>query len=268
MITLHEVWSHNLEEEFGVIRELIDDYPFVAMDTEYPGWVDVPKGRFKSKQDFNYQHMRVNVNQLKLIQVGMTFVNERGELPPGNDVWQFNFHFDSSMDTMARDSGELLREAGIDFYRHQSDGIHHTHFGELLTTSGLLADDRVTWITFHGIFDFGYLMKSLLCEGLPDDQEDFLRFHRTFFPCSYDLKALVKQPRFINSVVLKGGLQDIADQLDVPRFGQMHQAGSDSLLTAMTYFKMRDHFCYEWNEAAEAVRGVMFSLGVDNLEYC
>lgn len=59
----------------------------------------------------------------------------------------------------------------------------------------------------------------------------------------------------------------IADQLSVPRIGQMHQAGSDSLLTAMTYFKLRDHFLYEWDEAAEAVRGVLFSMGVDNLEY-
>jgi CCR4-NOT transcription complex subunit 7/8 len=142
MITLREVWSHNLEEEFDVIRRLIEYYPFVAMDTvsplppsspppssiarpfqEYPGIVEVPKGRFKSKQDFNYQNMRVNVNQLKLIQVGMTFVNERGELPPGNAVWQFNFHFNSRMDAMARDSGELLREAGIDFYRHQVGGL-------------------------------------------------------------------------------------------------------------------------------------------------
>lgn len=94
-------------------------------------------------------------------------------------------------------------------YAFQSEGIHHADFGELLTTSGLLLDERVTWITFHGVFDFGYLVKSLLCESLPDDQEDFLRLHRTFFPRSYDLKALVRQPRFINSVTLKGGLQDV-----------------------------------------------------------
>ena len=84
--------------------------------------VESPKGRqIKGKQDFNYQYMRVNVNQLKLIQVGMTFANERGELPPGNDVWQFNFHFDPRTDAIAKDSDKLLREAGIDFYRHQVD---------------------------------------------------------------------------------------------------------------------------------------------------
>lgn len=41
---------------------------------------------------------------------------------------------------------------------------------------------------------------------------------------------------------LKGGLQDVADELQVPRIGPQHQAGSDSLLTASTFFKMRSRF--------------------------
>lgn len=39
---------------------------------------------------------------------------------------------------------------------------------------------------------------------------------------------------------LKGGLQEVAEQLDLERIGPQHQAGSDSLLTGMAFFKMKE----------------------------
>ena len=44
---------------------------------------------------------------------------------------------------------------------------------------------------------------------------------------------------------LKGGLQEVSEQLELERVGPQHQAGSDSLLTGRTFFKMRDvSWCY------------------------
>uniref|UniRef100_A0A915EFX7 poly(A)-specific ribonuclease n=1 Tax=Ditylenchus dipsaci TaxID=166011 RepID=A0A915EFX7_9BILA len=160
-VTLHDVWDYNLREEFDKMLTLIDDYPFVAMDTEFPGVVVNPVGSFLNKEDFNYKQLYCNVNVLKLIQVGFTFVDSSGCLPPKNDIWQFNFHFDLDKDMFSEASIELLKTAGFNFDRHRNEGISMMEFGELLTISGLLADKRITWITFHSSFDFGYLIKSM-----------------------------------------------------------------------------------------------------------
>ncbi|EJW87623.1 CCR4-NOT transcription complex subunit 7 [Wuchereria bancrofti] len=240
-VKIHDVWANNLEEEFKRIRDTVKNYPFVAMDTEFPGVVATPLGQFKSKEDFNYQQVSCNVNMLKLIQVGFALLDKEGNMPPTGDVWQFNFQFSLNDDMYSQDSVDLLRNAGIDFGRHQVEGIRMADFGELLTTSGLIVDEHITWLTFHSGYDFGYLMRSILLSELPKEESQFFQYHRKLFPCSYDLKMLLKHPGLVNAK-LRGGLQELADQLKVIRKGQQHQAGSDSLLTAQTFFKIKERF--------------------------
>ena len=234
---IREVWAENLEREMAVIRDVVEKYPYLSMDTEFPGVVARPIGNFKTSADYHYQTLRCNVDLLKIIQIGITFSDEHGNLPPDTCTWQFNFRFNLADDMYAQDSIELLAKSGIDFQRHEERGIDVHDFGEVLISSGLVLLDNVRWISFHSGYDFGYLLKLLTCKPLPADEVEFFGELSLYFPCIYDIKYLMKSCK-----TLKGGLQDVADELQVKRIGPQHQAGSDSLLTAMTFFKLRQVF--------------------------
>lgn len=52
----------------------------------------------------------------------------------------------------AHDSIELLATSGIQFKKHDEQGIDVETFAELLMTSGVILNDQVKWITFHRYF--------------------------------------------------------------------------------------------------------------------
>lgn len=67
------------------------------MDTEFPGVVARPIGEFRSTADYQYQMLRCNVDLLRIIQLGLTFLDESGKTPGGSyTTWQFNFKFNLS----------------------------------------------------------------------------------------------------------------------------------------------------------------------------
>lgn len=43
--------------------------------------------------DYQYQCLKCNVDLLKIIQLGFTFMDEKGNMPPEASTFQFNFHF-------------------------------------------------------------------------------------------------------------------------------------------------------------------------------
>lgn len=88
-----DVWSDNFLDVMALIREIVEEYPFVSMDTEFPGVVARPIGNL-NKNEYNYQQLRVNVDMLKLIQLGLTFSDEEGNTPLGACTFQFHFQFD------------------------------------------------------------------------------------------------------------------------------------------------------------------------------
>lgn len=59
-------------------------------------------------------------------------------------------------------------------------------------------------------YDFGYFVKLLTAESLPTTEDKFFAILRIWFPTVYDLKFLMRATK-----VLKGGLQEVADDLGV-----------------------------------------------------
>ncbi|GBE83193.1 Poly(A) ribonuclease pop2 [Sparassis crispa] len=237
------------------IRDLIDKYCYVAMDTEFPGVVARPIGTFKTSSDYHYQTMRCNVDLLKIIQVGLTLADEEGNYPQDVSTWQFNFQFSANDDMYAPESIELLEKSGIDLQRHEEMGIEPNDFAELMITSGLVLVPETKWISFHSGYDFGYFVKLLTAESLPTTEEKFFDVLRTWFPTIYDVKFVMRACK-----VLKGGLQDVADDLGVMRIGPSHQAGSDSLLTMLIFFKMREIYFGDHIDDTE-YNGKLYGLG-------
>ncbi|PKS11926.1 hypothetical protein jhhlp_001221 [Lomentospora prolificans] len=295
---IREVWKHNLHEEMATLRRLVDSYPYIAMDTEFPGVVSRPMGNFRGKSDYHYQCLRTNVDMLKVIQIGITLFNEAGETIPARPStteeamgkrgsqapfpcsWQFNFKFSLKDDMYNEKSIESLQSAGIDFNVLERDGIDPHDFAALLIPSGLVLEDDVHWISFHGGYDFGYLTKLLMCTVLPNDEVDFEKLMKTYFPSTFDVKHLMKYAiKLYNSGILatndpnisevlqkfehKSGLENIAETLKVKRVGAAHQAGSDSLLTGKVFFQIRERVFN--NEIAPEHVGKVWGLGVPDV---
>jgi len=232
-LEIRNVWAENVEEEMRVIRELVDKYPYVSMDTEFPGVVAKPVTETYTS-DYHYKSLKVNVDLLKIIQLGLSFSDEKGNLCKDCPCWQFNFAFDLDGDMFAQDSIDLLVNSGISFPDHATRGIDPQLFGELLMVSGLVLDDRVKWVTYHAGYDFAYLLKILTTKDLPTDEKGFFEILKIYFPTVYDIKYMTSicDGHFI------GGLQRLADDLGCQRLGAEHQAGSDSLLTKDAFFAL------------------------------
>lgn len=227
-------------------------------------------GSFPTKADYHYQCLRCNVDLLKLIQLGITLFSADGDIPPAHPdspsarpypnnlvqcpcTWTFNFDFSLDHDMYSQDSIDMLKKAGVDFEKTAEMGINPMEFGSLLTTSGLVLSEDVNWLSFHSGYDFGYLVKIMSQQQLPNREEEYLEIVRRWFPRIYDIKFLFRQiqdkarrgvlgqtaSNFVQSLGQKSGLQDIADELGCIREGKPHTAGSDAWLTGMVFWSIR-----------------------------
>ena len=230
-------------------------------------------GAFTTKADYHYQCLRCNVDCLKVIQLGISLFDENGESPPANIAeipgmsaysnnlkscptsWQFNFKFSLEEDMYSDTSIQFLQEAGLDLKRFESEGVDPMKFGSRLISSGLVHFDDVWWISFHSGYDFAYVVKLMNRNQLPEDETEYRKLLKIYFPGIYDIKFMVQhavrtqtvndQPlspeatNILNALTGKGGLQPLAEELHVKRVGPAHSAGSDALLTGKVFWEVR-----------------------------
>ena len=253
---IKEVYEDNLIEELRIISDIIEEYNYIGIDTEFPGTVYNINNITK---DFYYKTLKINVDSLKLIQLGITITNEKGESPKNisYNTWQFNFHFGLEEDEYNEESIQLLKNSGINFEKLKKKGIKQKIFAEHLMTSGLVLNPDINWISYHGSYDFAYLLKLLTNENLPSNENEFNNLLSLYFHNYLDIKILVKDLDYY----FNGGLNKLIYKLGISRKGSMHQAGSDSIATLDSFITLLK-FNIINDEKVTKFKNVLYGLGI------
>jgi CCR4-NOT transcription complex subunit 7/8 len=255
---IKEVYASDFKTELKKIKAIIDkkEFIYIGMDTEFPGTI---YNINNINNDFYYKTMKLNVNSTKLIQLGITLINKNGEFPEDYPyhTWQFNFKFDIEKDKYSEESINLLKCNGIDFKKLKEDGIDYKEFADGLLNSALVLNPNVKWISYHGLYDFGYLLKILIKENLPEEEKKFIDILKVYIPEYYDVRMLVKD----NDFYFRGGLNRLIKNLGIERKGINHQAGSDAIATAEAYHKLIENEIIN-KEKIKKFKNVLYGIGV------
>lgn len=217
----HDVWQMNFDEEFDKLLEAVSraggSEAILAMDMEFPGFL-CQDPRFSS--DFaHHQALCCNVDQLWPIQLGVAVVGTNGM---NRGVWTFNLSFDATVDSHTQESVAFLQIAGMDFARHQTEGIAALAIGQRLADSSLVGVLAPCWLTFSGSYDWAYLLKLVtLGRALPQQPSTFEKVLSVYCPKRQELRDLLPT----------GSLEVLGRRHGVKRCGKAHTAGSDALLT-------------------------------------
>ncbi|KAF2291492.1 hypothetical protein GH714_024759 [Hevea brasiliensis] len=190
---------------------------------------------------------------MKIIQLGITLSDENGIIA-GTSEFNFKFLIETEVFYDPK-SIEFLKESGIDFEELRINGIDQLFFSNMFTH--VLSRHRdLKWLTFHGLYDLAYMGKLVTKKPLPVSMLDFSEIIATAFGCCVlDVKYMApfyddlhrggkNYPERVmeKNIYQKGGelgLEKFAKILGVKRVGGSHQAGSDSLLIARVFARMK-----------------------------
>ncbi|KAF8104017.1 hypothetical protein N665_0181s0038 [Sinapis alba] len=247
------VWRRNVDEELARLKECLKLFPLIAFDTEYPGITY--RTFLYSSDDECYNAMKANVESSKLIQCGFTLFNAKGEI---GGVWEINFsNFGDPSDARNENSIDFLKKHGVDLNKIRNEGVDmfkYAFFPKLLSALYSRTHQHVEFVTFQGAYDFAYVLCILNHGKLPETRGEFALEVLKVFGEVYDLKVMAGYCHGLGDHL---GLSKLAQLLNIPRVGRAHHAGSDSLMTALVFIKLKHLF----HENCKFAKGMLYGIG-------
>lgn len=249
-----KVWRKNVDQAMVQLVECLKNFPLIAFDTEYPGAIH--RTFMDSSDDERYGTMKLNVEKTKLIQCGFTLFNAKGEI---GGTWEINFsNFGDPSDTRNEISIEFLRRHGLDLKKIRNEGVDMFGYGFFPKLLAAFASQKhVEFITFQGAYDFAYILCILNNGKLPETRGEFVSEVMRVFGEVYDLKVMAG---FCEGLGEHLGLSKLAQVLDIARVGRAHHAGSDSLMTALVFIKLKQVY-----DDSRYAKGMLYGIGKRNL---
>ncbi|KAL0536065.1 hypothetical protein IC582_024997 [Cucumis melo] len=233
---IRQVWASNFISQITQFDECLRFHTILTIDTEFLGFI-IQSPRDSIDEEI-YKNFHFNVNQMKLIQLGITASNDLGQI---GGSWEFNFSdFDFQVDAHSPSAIPFLEKNGLDFKKLKKDGIPIASFTKKFLPI-IKKRDIFRWVTFHGLYDIGYLIKAMgLITMLPKSMEEFATLVVNEVGIVRDLKHMARFCEVLEDGRL--GLERLGKILNKKRFGMKHNAGSDSLLTSSAHFEMVKRF--------------------------
>uniref|UniRef100_I1QUL2 Uncharacterized protein n=1 Tax=Oryza glaberrima TaxID=4538 RepID=I1QUL2_ORYGL len=244
-VSVQRVWQGNYPEMFKPVLDAFGQPHrriYIAFDFEFAADAFTNMHCWPGCTKTNYEYLRRYVNGGDVVQMGLAFVfeDEVDEEPTFTAMaLEINFDFTVELHKYNGEAISFLSEQGHDLTEHRDRGVvpHFVYTG--LLSHLPFGNSSVTWIAYHGDYDFGFFLRLLQggCRGsshLPLELPTFLHQLRLNFPRLYDVRVLgqLVQHGF------RGSLTAIADLLGVNRFGRGHHAGVDALLTLSCFFQI------------------------------
>ncbi|XP_044496530.1 putative CCR4-associated factor 1 homolog 8 [Mangifera indica] len=254
MKEIREVWGSNVDSELQFFDQCLERFNFLSFDTEFPGFLqNTPRD---APESLRYSDLKFNVDLMKLIQLGITLSDGKGNICC---TWEFNFSdFDLERDLHSEGSIDLLKNCGINFEKIRKYGVSSEVFVPKFLH--ILSRHRnIKWVTFHGLYDLAYVLKLLMNKPMPRSLFEFLEVASMVFGCVFDIKFMAKHCNGLLGGEI--GLNKVAKILGVERKGAAHNAGSDSFLIATIFAKVNMMPGFQERDFSGCLYGISSRIG-------